>query len=74
MVVTAIATEVETSVNRVGSFILILLIAALIVKEIAGHSGNARYLPLAKGMNIAILPLSIATGFVLVHQLAAIGS
>jgi hypothetical protein len=57
-----------------GGMVIVLLIAALVVKEIAAHAGNERLIPLSKGLNIAVLPLSVAAGFVIVQQLAGIGA
>jgi hypothetical protein len=55
-----------------GGIALFTLIAALVTKEVAAHSGNERLLPLHRSMSIAIVPLAMAVAVVLAQQYTAL--
>ena len=75
VLVTAVTTVVVAAVSKtgfttLGSLILIVLIATLITREICRHSGKTMLLSLNRGLQVALVPLSLTAGIVLLQQFA----
>ncbi len=76
MLVTAV-TATSASVTGplapfLGGFALILLILALIAKEVTQYAGDARWAGFHRVLNMIAMPLGVAVGFVLVQHFAAV--
>lgn len=72
MVVTTTTVATLGSGAVLGGAALILLIVALITKEISAHSGNERLLPLQRALNVALAPLAIVVAVVLAQHVSSL--
>jgi hypothetical protein len=73
MVVTT-AAGLAANVNgaALGGAVVIWLIMALILKEVAAYAGGDRLLPLHRAVTVTLIPLAVAVVFVLAQQFAMV--
>lgn len=71
---TAVATAVALHYGHIlGGTVLILLIGALISKEITKHSGKEKWGEFHRLLSIATVPLAVAAVFVVIQQIGLFG-
>ena len=68
------ATGVGSGETVLGGLVVFLLIAALIAKQVAAHSGNERLYPFHRALTVAVVPLALVVGMIVVQQISLIGS
>jgi hypothetical protein len=72
---TTVTTIVTTTVALASSLIVITVVALLmflILKEVLSGSANARAIAMQRVLNIAIVPLLLSFGFILVVKVSEV--